>query len=141
MLLQGKNALIYGAGGSLGGAVAQALAAAGARVFLTGHHLDKVRTVADKIGSGGGSVSIGELDARNEKAVNDHILSVMQAAGSVDISFNAIGWQDTQDIPLTNMSLADFIRPINIAMETQFITASPNPLTGLLGFAFNAPPV
>ena len=124
MLLQGKNALIYGAGGSLGGAVAQALAAAGARVFLTGHHLDKVRTVADKIGSGGGSVSIGELDARNEKAVNDHILSVMQAAGSVDISFNAIGWQDTQDIPLTNMSLADFIRPINIAMETQFITAT-----------------
>ncbi|WP_288879768.1 SDR family NAD(P)-dependent oxidoreductase [Pedobacter panaciterrae] len=124
MLLKDKNAIIYGAGGSLGGAVASALASAGAHVFLTGHNIDSVKNAASKIESAGGKASIHQVDARDEKSVNNHIQAVMHAAGSVDISFNAIGWQDTQDIPLTEMALADFLRPINIAMETQFITAT-----------------
>ncbi len=124
MLLQGKIAIIYGAGGSLGAAVASALASAGAQVFLTGHHIHSVEKTANKIASAGGKVSFHEVNARSEKSVNDHIQTVMQTAGSVDISFNAIGWQDTQDIPLVDMALDDFLRPINIAMESQFITAT-----------------
>ncbi len=124
MILQGKNAIIYGAGGSLGGAVAKALAAAGAHVFLTGHHLPGVNITADIIKAAGGKASVHEVDARSEKSVNDHIHTVMQTAGAVDISFNAIGWKDTQDIPLTDMTLEDFLRPVTIAMETQFITAT-----------------
>ena len=124
MLLQDKNAIIYGAGGSLGGAIASALAAAGAQVFLTGHHADSLKKIANEIESSGGKISIHQVDARNEKSVNDHIQAVMQTAGSVDISFNAIEWQDVQDIPLTEMTLEDFLRPINIAMQTQFITAT-----------------
>ena len=38
-ILKNKNAVIYGAGGSLGGAVAKALANAGANVFLTGRNI------------------------------------------------------------------------------------------------------
>jgi NAD(P)-dependent dehydrogenase (short-subunit alcohol dehydrogenase family) len=49
MLLQNKNAIIYGAGGSLGGAVAKALAAAGARLFLTGRNIQFSARVADEI--------------------------------------------------------------------------------------------
>ena len=49
MILQGKNAVIYGAGGSMGSAVAKALAAAGARLFLTGRHIASVQKVADEI--------------------------------------------------------------------------------------------
>lgn len=124
MLLQGKNAIVYGAGGSLGGAVASALAAAGAHVFLTGHHLTSVQKTAAGIESAGGKVSVHQVDARNARSVNDHIQSVLDTAGSVDISFNAIGWQDTQDIPLTEMSLEDFLRPVSIALETQFLTAT-----------------
>lgn len=124
MLLQEKKAIIYGAGGSLGGAVASAFATVGAHVFLTGHNIESVRKTADKIELAGGKVSIHQVDARNEKSVNNHIQEVIQAVGSVDISFNAIGWQDTQDIPLTEMTLSDFLRPINIALETQFITAT-----------------
>ncbi|WP_316815437.1 SDR family NAD(P)-dependent oxidoreductase [Pedobacter nyackensis] len=124
MLLQDKNAIIYGAGGSLGGSIAGALATAGAHVFLTGHNMDSVRKTANMIESAGGKVSIHRVDARNEKSVNYHINEVIQTVGSVDISFNAISWHDTQDIPLTEMSLDDFLRPINIAMETQFITAT-----------------
>ena len=36
MLLENKNAVIYGGGGSIGGAVARAFAREGARVFLAG---------------------------------------------------------------------------------------------------------
>jgi len=42
MLLQNKNAVIYGGGGAIGGAVARAFAREGAKVFLTGRTLAKV---------------------------------------------------------------------------------------------------
>jgi NAD(P)-dependent dehydrogenase (short-subunit alcohol dehydrogenase family) len=124
MMLQNKNAVIYGAGGSIGGAVGRAFAMAGAKVFLTGHGLSSVQKVADDIIASGGLAEIAEVDALNEKAVNDHINSVVRKAGSIDLSFNAIGVQDTQNIPLVEMNLEDFMRPIKIAMQTQFITAT-----------------
>jgi 3-oxoacyl-[acyl-carrier protein] reductase len=43
MLLQNKNVLIYGAGGSLGGAIARAMAKAGSNLFLSGHNLEPVQ--------------------------------------------------------------------------------------------------
>ena len=46
MLLKNKVAVIYGAGGAIGGAVAHAFAAEGARVFLTGRHRAPVEIVA-----------------------------------------------------------------------------------------------
>lgn len=124
MLLQGKNAIIYGAGGSLGGTVAGALARSGARVFLTGRNLDNVQKVSDEINALDERAVIAEVDAMDEKAVNDHIRSVVQTAGTVDISFNAIGWQDTQNILLISMDMEDFIRPAKIALQSQFITAT-----------------
>ena len=121
-MLQGKNAVIYGAGGSIGGAVARAFARQGATVHLTGHKTASLQKVADDIKVLGGTAIIAQVDALDERAVNDHINSINQA-GIIDVSFNAIGVQDTQNVPLTDMTLDDFIRPINVAMETQFITA------------------
>ena len=63
MILQNKNAIIYGAGGSLGGAVAKALASAGARVFLTGRNLSSVKKVADEILASGGSAEADQVVA------------------------------------------------------------------------------
>jgi NAD(P)-dependent dehydrogenase (short-subunit alcohol dehydrogenase family) len=70
MLLQQKNAVIYGAGGSLGGAVARALAAAGAKVYLTGRSLGSVQKVA---------IDAGGDDVREfiEKMANDTMLKRM----------------------------------------------------------------
>ena len=124
MLLQTKNAVIYGAGGSLGGAVARALASAGAKVFLTGKKLNSIKSLEKDILASGGNVEIAEVDAMDEQAINDHLTKIIGRNGTVDISFNAIGWQDTQDTPLVEMTLADFIRPVNIAMQTQFLTAT-----------------
>jgi 3-oxoacyl-[acyl-carrier protein] reductase len=124
MLLQGRNAIIYGAGGSLGGAVARALATEGATVFVTGRKLDPVKTLASEIISAGGKAEAGEVDALDATAVNDFVNDLVRRAGTLDVSFNAIGLKDRQDVPLTEMTLDDFVRPVRIAMETQFITST-----------------
>jgi len=123
-MLQNKNAVIYGAGGSLGGAVAKALAAAGARVFLTGHQLSSLQIVADDILASGGNMEMAEVDAMDEKAIKSHLEGVVQKAGTVDISFNATGIKVIQNIPLVELALDDFINPVTLTMKTQFLTAT-----------------
>jgi|SRR5438067_13747698 len=54
MLLEGKSAVIYGAGGAIGGAVARAFAGEGARVFLAGRTAGRLEAVAEQIRSAGG---------------------------------------------------------------------------------------
>lgn len=49
MLLADKNAVIYGGGGAIGGAVARAFAREGAKVFLTGRTLESLEEVAEEI--------------------------------------------------------------------------------------------
>lgn len=122
MILQNKNAIIYGAGGSLGSTIAAALAKAGARVFVTGHHLASVQKVANGIIASGGRAEAAEVDAMNEKAISDHMAKVVASAGSVDISYNAIDLNPKQNIPLVEMSMTDFVRPVNIAMQSLFLT-------------------
>ncbi|HSC36348.1 MAG TPA: SDR family oxidoreductase [Chitinophagaceae bacterium] len=124
MLLQNKNAVIYGAGGAMGGAVAKALAAAGARVFLTGHRLDSIQKVADEILAAGGSVDVDTVDAMEEKVINAHLERMIKKAGTVDISFNAAGIKVIQNIPLTELPADDFVHPITQTMQTQFLTAT-----------------
>ena len=123
MILKNKNAVIYGAGGSLGGAVARALAAAGANVFLTGRNVGTVQKVADEILSGDGKAEVYEVDALDEDAIKKHLQTVMQKAGTVDISFNATGVEVVQNIPLVQMTASDFVNPITVTMQTRFLTA------------------
>jgi 3-oxoacyl-[acyl-carrier protein] reductase len=123
-MLKNKNAVIFGAGGSIGGTVSRALAEEGARVFLSGRHLDSVEKVSKDIISAGGKASAAEVDALDENAVKSYFKSVAREAGTIDICFNAIGLQDTQNIPLVDMSMEDFLRPVNIAMKSLFISST-----------------
>ncbi len=122
-ILQNKNAVIYGAGGSLGGAVAKGLAQAGAKIFLTGRNISSVQKVADEILKSGGNVEVDLVDALDENAVNDHMERVVKKAKTVDISFNAIGVDVVMNIPLVDISVDDFVKPISMTMQTRFLTA------------------
>jgi 3-oxoacyl-[acyl-carrier protein] reductase len=122
MLLKNKNAVVYGAGG-VGSAVARAFAREGAKVFLAGRTLAKVEAVVKEIAATGGVAEAAQVDALDEQAIEDHIAKIVEKAGRIDILFNAIGMQDVQGKPLTEMSLEDFTRPITIATKTQFLTA------------------
>lgn len=123
MLLQQKNAVIYGAGGSLGGAVAKAFAAAGARVFLTGHKAGSIESVAATIRAAGGWAETAVVDGMNEEAVTAHINRMHEKIGTVDISFNAVGVDVIQDMPLIQLAAADFVNPVTRMLHTRFITA------------------
>jgi 3-oxoacyl-[acyl-carrier protein] reductase len=123
MLLKNKNAVIYGAGGAVGGVVARAFAREGAKVFLAGRTLTKVKTVAEDIAAAGGGAEAVQVDALDEQAVEKHVGEVAKKAGGIDILFNAIGMDDIQGTPLLDMTLSDFIQPIIEAAKSQFITA------------------
>lgn len=122
MLLENKTAVIYGAGGAIGGAVARAFAREGAKVFLAGRTLAKLDAVAKDITAAGGAAETAQVDALDENSIDKHADAVVKKAGGIDISFNAIGIEDIQGTPLVDMPLNDFTHPIMIAMQTQFLT-------------------
>jgi short-subunit dehydrogenase len=63
MLLENKNAVIYGATGAVGAAVASAFAREGARVFLTGRNPYDLNRIAEEIRAVGGAAETAEVDA------------------------------------------------------------------------------
>ena len=123
MLLEDKTAVIYGGGGAIGGAVARAFAREGARVFLAGRTLARLEEVAGEIRSAGGTAETAEVDALDERSVDEHADAVAAEAGRIDISFNLISHGDLQGTPLAEMAPADFERPILTAVRTTFLTA------------------
>jgi 3-oxoacyl-[acyl-carrier protein] reductase len=123
MLLEDKNAVIYGSGGKVGGAVARAFAREGARVFLAGRTLESIEEVAEEIRSAGGVAETAQVDTLDEQAVDEHADAVAEKTRGIHISFNLISYEDVQGTPLAEMPLQDFERPITTAVRTQFLTA------------------
>jgi len=110
-MLNNKVAVVYGASGGIGGAVARAFAREGAKVFLTG------RDPA--------STDVEQVDALDEQAIDAHLQSVIDTAGRIDISFNAIGISNAQilGVPLTELDLEHFQDPIAAYTTSYFLTA------------------
>jgi NAD(P)-dependent dehydrogenase (short-subunit alcohol dehydrogenase family) len=125
MLLQNKTAVIYGAGGAVGGAVARTFAREGAAVFLTGRNLAAVEAVAKDIAAAGGNAEAASVDALDEHAVEEHLGAVIAKAGGIDISFNAIGipQQGIQGIPLVELDAESFLLPVATYARAHFLTA------------------
>ena len=125
MLLENKTAVIYAAGGTIGGAVARAFAREGARLFLSGRDVAKVDVVAAEIAAAGGVAESAHVDALDEHAVEEHLGTVVERAGGVDISFNAIGPGPAPERrPLTELAVDAFVRPIAFYTSSNFVTAT-----------------
>ena len=122
-LLEGKNAVIYGAGGGLGSGTARTFAREGAHVFLVGRTREKLEAVKDEITASGGAADVAVLDAQDEQAVDDHVQHVVSQAGTIDVSFNLITRGDVQGIPLIDMSKEDLLRAVVDGLTTNFLTA------------------
>jgi NAD(P)-dependent dehydrogenase (short-subunit alcohol dehydrogenase family) len=125
MMLKNKVAVIYGAGGAVGSAVAHAFAREGAQVFLTGRHQASVEAVAKEVVSAGGLAEAAQVDALDEPAVDRHLQAVIDRAGRVDVSFNAIGLPNTtlQGVPLVELAVEQFSQPIATYTKSYFLTA------------------
>jgi 3-oxoacyl-[acyl-carrier protein] reductase len=123
VLLDGKNAVIYGAAGSVGSAVARAFAREGAAVFLAGRTLGPLTALAEEIGRGGAIAEAAIVDALDEEAVIGHADAVAQTAGSLDVSFNAIAVDHLQGISLADLSLEEVVGPVAGRVATHLLTA------------------
>jgi NAD(P)-dependent dehydrogenase (short-subunit alcohol dehydrogenase family) len=126
VLLENKTAIIYGAGGAIGGAVARTFAREGAKVFLSGRTLSKVERVAREIVAAGGTAQAFQVDAMEERAVESHVAVVVEQTGRLDVSFNAITavpQPGTQGIPIAQLSVDSFTAPITTYMRSHFLTA------------------
>jgi 3-oxoacyl-[acyl-carrier protein] reductase len=125
-ILKGKYAVVFGAGGSVGAAVAKEFAAEGAEVFLAGRSKSNVEAVARQIITDGGHAHTQVIDARDDLAVNEYIDGIVQRAGSIDIVFNAVGplaseygnGKNAVDLPIE-----EFMVPLATVVKSHFITA------------------
>jgi NAD(P)-dependent dehydrogenase (short-subunit alcohol dehydrogenase family) len=123
MLLDGKNAIIYGGGGAIGGAMARAFAREGGHVFLAGRTLPALDAVAEEIRKNGGRADTAVVDALDGNQVDAHADAVAEAAGSVDISVNVISDSDVQGTPIADMSVADYLSPVDTSVRSRFLTS------------------
>src|ERR1700752_1585306 len=124
MTLNNKVAVIYGAGGALGSAIAHAFAREGAKPFRTGWPLPAVEAVARDVVRSGGSAEAAEVDALDELAIERHLQSVVDPAGRIDISFNAVGIPNPKQPPqLVDLYIDQFLLPIAAYTRSNFLTA------------------
>jgi NAD(P)-dependent dehydrogenase (short-subunit alcohol dehydrogenase family) len=123
-MLKDKVAVVYGAGGAIGGAVARAFASEGAKLFLTGRSPAPVEVVARDIVAAGGFAEAAGVDALDETAVDRHLQSVIDRWARVDISFNAIGIPNPKSrVPLVELDVDQFSLPIATYTRSYFLTA------------------
>jgi 3-oxoacyl-[acyl-carrier protein] reductase len=123
VLLDGKNAVIYGGGGTIGGAVARAFAREGATVHLAGRTAESLERTAEDIRSRGGVAAIARLDALDERAVDEHADRVAARHGRIDVSFNLISQGAVQGTALAEMRVEDFLAPVLTTLRSTFLTA------------------
>ena len=125
MLLKNKNAVIYGAAGAVGSAMARAFAREGAHVFLTGRNPARLKSLAAEIAAAGGAAEFAAVDALDEQAVELHLDAVVAQAGGLDVSFNAIGIPQPgiQGVPLTDLPVENFLLPVMTYARAHFLTA------------------
>lgn len=124
MLLTGKNAIIYGAGGAIGSAVARAFAREGAKVFLAGDTRPAIDALAKEVTEAGGVSEAARVYALNAQAIDIHASAVIEKAGSIDISFNLISIPHVHEKRYVNLSLEDLAKPIGAFSKTHFLTAT-----------------
>ncbi len=124
--LKGKHAVVIGAGGSIGAAVAKEFAAEGAEVFLSGRTKSTLEAVAKQITAGGGRAYAAVIDAFSDAAVNEYLDGIARQAGTVDILLDAAG-------PLAkeygngklalDLPIEEFVVPLTTMVRSRFITA------------------
>src|SRR5258706_16327140 len=112
MLLKDKTAIVYGGGGSVGGAVARAFAREGAHVFLAGRTAEKLGKVAGEIRANGGKAEVAIGDAKDREALEQHLAVITNTDGPVKLMFNGIDWGGTQGDALVDRAHERFARPV-----------------------------
>ena len=113
--LSGEIAVVIGATGVLGGALAGGLGAAGAKVAVLGRNAERGEACVSRISSAGGSARFFSADAASRESLEMARRAISEALGDPTILVNAAGGNDpsvtvTPDNPFENISEADWAK-------------------------------
>ena len=125
-ILREKHAIVFGAGGSIGAAVAKEFAAEGAEVFLAGRTKSNLEDVTRQITAKGGRAHMAVIDALDDAAVEEYVDGIVKQAGRVDIVFNSVGPLVTEygnGKHAVDLTTQEFMVPLTTIVKSQFITA------------------
>ena len=114
--LDGVNALVTGASGGIGGAIARSLAAGGAKVAVSGTRAEKLEQLADEIGDGAVPLVCDLLD---RESVVELPKRAVDALGSIEILVNNAGI--TRDGLLLRMPDSDWQRVLEVNLSAAMI--------------------
>lgn len=89
--LEGKTALVFGAGGGLGSAIARALAQEGTRVVLAGRNQASLMVTAEAVERASGTAKILAWDLTDPSVVETNVAAIEKDWGKVDILVNNTG--------------------------------------------------
>jgi gluconate 5-dehydrogenase len=121
--LDGKIALVTGAGQGLGLEIAKLLAASGARVIINGRSLEKLDRAVAVIESIGGLASSLLFDVTDETAVKKAFVEIREKYGCLDILVNNVGMRDRRGFfefemdAVRRLIQTDLISPFNLSRE------------------------
>ncbi len=111
--LKGDVAVVIGATGVLGGAIAEGLAKAGASVAVLGRNVERGEARAKAIGNAGGKALFVAADAMERASLAEARRRIEQELGAVTILVNAAGGNDpkvtvTPESAVENISIEDW---------------------------------
>ena len=121
--LHGKRALVTGASGALGAAIARRLARDGATLLLHGHSRpEAVQALADEIQAGGGRAEISIFDLGSDSACAAAVAQIL-VGGAVQIIVNNAGIHDDAVFP--GMKAVQWHRVIDVSLHGFFRVTQP----------------
>jgi gluconate 5-dehydrogenase len=121
--LDGRVALVTGAGRGLGLEIAKAFAGAGAHVLLNGRRPEPLARAAEAIVSAGGSAAALPFDIADEAAVADAFEAIRGGQGRLDVLVNNAGMRDRRGLfefdlaAVRRLLEVDLVAPFNLARE------------------------
>ena len=125
-LLKDKTAVIFGANGSIGAAVAKEFAAEGARVFLAGRTKASLEAGARQITASGGEARTAVLDVLDDAGVSQFLDGVVKQTGRIDVVLDATGplaRQYGNGKLAVELPIEEFMVPLTTMVRSRFITA------------------
>lgn len=126
MKLKNKVAAIFAANGAIAREVATEMAKEGALVYISGRNLDEVNLLSEQILTDGGFAKSFQVDATNEKEIENFLKKIVEEEGQLDIVFNGIGIRAEEGgygTPSTVLSFETFMKPLETILGSQFLTA------------------
>jgi 3-oxoacyl-[acyl-carrier protein] reductase len=124
-ILVGKRAVVFGAAGSIGRAVAQEFAAEGAEVFLSGRTKSNVEAVAKHIAANGGKAHACVIDTLDDAAVNEYIEGIVKQTDKIDVMIDFTGplaKEYGNGKMAVNLTIEEFTAPLVTMVRSRFIT-------------------